>query len=286
MRGEELTASSPPTSTSPTSPGSNSTHTSARRQDVFIRQSCPALIDGHDNPDNANAGVSKILNREDDGGETELTCQQLCDVATSTKSYVIFDWPLRQKTGKRIRTFQSHMRDNGWDNVTEMSYFASDDMRTGTTTPLVARIRGLTNTLKGGGRWKPPVANCSVHTWMSLYDCIYKQGYEWKIDSNYEYTGLLEVLNELSSICGGGVIIREYQQSPRIPSEHWQPDADRNEGDGAVQERGCHRHRQRPRLEASIWIDGSQLQQHRRVQALLCVAKEADRRDDHGCAFA
>ena len=34
---------------------------------------------------------------------------------------------------------------------------------------------------------------------MSLYDCIYRQGYEWKIDSNYEYTGLLEVLNELQS---------------------------------------------------------------------------------------
>ena len=56
---------------------------------------------------------------------------------------MILDWPLRQKTGKRIRTFQSHMHDNGWDNVTKMSYYASDDMRNGTTTPLVARIRGL-----------------------------------------------------------------------------------------------------------------------------------------------
>ena len=99
------------------------------------------------------------------------------------------------------------MRDNGWDNVIEMSYYASDDMRNGTTTPLVARTRGLINTLKGGGRWKQHVANCSVHIWMPLYDCVYKQGFEWKIDANYEYNGLLEVLNELSSICGGGVFV-------------------------------------------------------------------------------
>ena len=38
-RGEELTASSLPTSTSPTSPGSNSTHTFAQRQDVLILRS-------------------------------------------------------------------------------------------------------------------------------------------------------------------------------------------------------------------------------------------------------
>ena len=65
--------------------------------------------------------------------------------------YVILDWPLRQKTGKRIRTFQSHMRDNaGWNSVIEVSYYASDDVRRGTNTPLVARIRGLINTIKGG----------------------------------------------------------------------------------------------------------------------------------------
>ena len=38
-RGEELAASSLPTLTSPTSPGSNSTHTFAQRRDVSIRQS-------------------------------------------------------------------------------------------------------------------------------------------------------------------------------------------------------------------------------------------------------
>ena len=80
-------------------------------------------------------------------------------------------------------------------------------LKNGTTSPLVARIRGLINTLKGGGRWKQHVANCSVHIWMSLYDCICKQGFEWKIDANYEYNGLLEVLSELSSICGGGVFV-------------------------------------------------------------------------------
>ena len=121
---------------------------------------------------------------------TELTCQQLCNVATVTKSYVILDWPLRQKTGKHIRTFQSHMHDNAWNNVIEISYYASDDMRRGTNTPLVARIRGLINTIKGGGRWKQPVANCSVHIWMSLYDCIQKPGSEWKINTSYEYDGL------------------------------------------------------------------------------------------------
>ena len=125
----------------------------------------------------------------------------------STKSYVILDWPLRQKTGKHIRTFQSHTLDNGWNNVIEMSYYASDDMRRGTNTPLVARVRGLINTLKGGGRWKQDVANCSVHIWMSLYDCVHQQGFEWKIKTNYEYNGLLEVLSELSSICGGGVFV-------------------------------------------------------------------------------
>ena len=161
----------------------------------------------HDNPDTANAGISKIIKRYNDEEGTELTCQQLCDVATLTKSYMNLDWPLRMKTGKRIRTFQSHMHDNGWNNVVEMSYYASDDMNRGTMTPLVARTRGLINTLKGGGRWKQPVANCSAHIWMSLYDCIYKQGFEWKIDANHEYNSLLEVLSELSSICSGGVFV-------------------------------------------------------------------------------
>ena len=82
-----------------------------------------ALIDGYDNPDTANAGFSKIINRYDDEGDADLTCQQLLDVTISSKSYVILDWPLRQKTGKHIRTFQSHMHDNGWINVTEMSYY-------------------------------------------------------------------------------------------------------------------------------------------------------------------
>ena len=68
-----------------------------------------ALIDGHDNPDTANAGSSKIIKRYKADEGSKLTCQQLCDVATSTESYVILDLPLRQKTGKRIRTFQSHM---------------------------------------------------------------------------------------------------------------------------------------------------------------------------------
>ena len=152
-----------------------------------------ALIDGHDNPDTANAGISKIIKRHKAEESTELTCQQLCDVATSTKSYVILDWPLGQKTGKRTRTFQSHMHDNGRNNFIETSYYASHDMRRGTNTPLVARIRGLINTIKGGGRWKNSVANCSVHIWMSLYDCIHKQGFEWKINTNYEYNGLFEV---------------------------------------------------------------------------------------------
>ena len=116
-----------------------------------------ALIDGHDNPDTASAGISKIIKRYKADEGTELTCQQLCNVATSTKSYVMLGWPLRQKTGKRIRTFQSHMHDNGWNNVIEMPYYASDDMRRGTNTPLVARIRGLINTTKGGGRWKQSV---------------------------------------------------------------------------------------------------------------------------------
>ena len=130
------------------------------------------------------------LYKADEG--IELTCQQLCNVATS---------------GKHVRTFQSHMHDNGWNNVIEMSYYASDDMRRGTNTPLVARVRGLINTIKGGGRWKQSVANCSVHIWMSLYDCVQKQGFQWKINTNYEYNGLLEVLSELSSICGGGVFV-------------------------------------------------------------------------------
>ena len=56
-----------------------------------------ALIDGHDNPDTANAGISKIIKRYKADEGTELTCKQLCNVATSTKSYVILDWPLRQK---------------------------------------------------------------------------------------------------------------------------------------------------------------------------------------------
>ena len=47
-----------------------------------------ALIDGHDNPDTANAGISKIIKRYKADEGTELTCQQLCNVATSTKSYV------------------------------------------------------------------------------------------------------------------------------------------------------------------------------------------------------
>ena len=85
-----------------------------------------ALIDGHDNPDTANAGVSKILKRYNNKGDAELTCQQLCDVATSTKSYVTLDWPLRQKTGKQIRTFQSYMHDNGWDNNPTCSYQRPD----------------------------------------------------------------------------------------------------------------------------------------------------------------
>ena len=60
--------------------------------------------------------------------------------------------------------------------------------------------------------------NCSVHILMSLYDCIQKQGYEWKINTNYEYDGLLEALCELSSICGGGVFVNisnhpEFHQS-------------------------------------------------------------------------
>ena len=60
--------------------------------------------------------------------------------------------------------------------------------------------------------------NCSVHIWMSLYDCIQKQGYEWKINTNYEYDGLLEALSELSSICGGGIFVNinnhpEFHQS-------------------------------------------------------------------------
>ena len=108
------------------------------------------------------------------------------------------------------------MHDNGWDNVIEMSYYASDDMRSGSTTPLVSRLRGLINTLKGGGRWRPSVANCSVHIWMSPYDCIVKHGHEWKIDSNYEYTGLLEALSELSSTCGGG----EFVSINTHPEDH------------------------------------------------------------------
>ena len=99
-----------------------------------------------------------------------------------------------------------------------MSYYASDDLRRGTNTPLVARIRGLINTIKGGGRWKQSVVNCSVHIWMSLYDCIQKQGFEWKTNTNYKYNGLLEALSELSSICGGGVFVSinnhpEFHQS-------------------------------------------------------------------------
>ena len=78
------------------------------------------------------------------------------------------------------------MHDNGWNNVIEMSYYASDDVRRGTSTPLMARIRGLINTIKGGDRWRQSVVNCSAHTWISLYDCIQKQGYEWKINTSYE----------------------------------------------------------------------------------------------------
>ena len=53
---------------------------------------------------------------------------------------------------------------------------------------------------------------------MSLYDCIQKQGSEWKINTSYEYDGLLEVLSELSSICGAGVFVSinnhpEFHQS-------------------------------------------------------------------------
>ena len=71
---------------------------------------------------------------------------------------------------------------------------------------------------KGGGRWKQSVVNCSVHIWMSLYDCIQKQGFAWKINTNYEYNGLLEALSELSNICGGGVFVSinnhpEFHQS-------------------------------------------------------------------------
>ena len=177
-----------------------------------------ALIDGHDNPDAANAGISKIIKRYQSDEGPELTCEQLSNVATKTKSYVILDWPLRQKTGKHIRTFQSHTHDNGWNNVIEMSYYASADMRRGTNKSLVARIKGLINTIKGGGRWKPSVVNCSVHIWMSLYDCIHKQGFEWKINASYEYNGLFEALSELSSICGGGVFVNinnhpEFHQS-------------------------------------------------------------------------
>ena len=124
----------------------------------------------------------------------------------------------RPKTGKHIRTFQSHMHDDGWNNVIEISCYASDDMRRGTNTPLVACIRGLINTIKGGSRWKQSVANCSVHIWMSLYDCIQKQGSEWNFNTRYEYDGLLEVLSELSSICGGGIFVSvnnhpEFHQS-------------------------------------------------------------------------
>ena len=43
-----------------------------------------ALIDGHDNPDTANAGISKIIKRYKADEGTELTCHQLCNVATST----------------------------------------------------------------------------------------------------------------------------------------------------------------------------------------------------------
>ena len=50
-----------------------------------------ALIDGHDNPDTANAGLAKIINKYDDDGDADLTCQQLLDAAISSKSYVILD---------------------------------------------------------------------------------------------------------------------------------------------------------------------------------------------------
>ena len=47
-----------------------------------------------------------------------------------------------------------------------------------------------------------------------MYDCIQKQGFEWKINAN----GLLEALSELSSICGGRVCVSinnhpEFHQS-------------------------------------------------------------------------
>ena len=87
-----------------------------------------------------------------------IPTRRILDVATSTKSYVILDGPLRQKTGKHIRTAQSHMHDNGWNNVIEISYYASDDVRRGTNTLLAARVRGLR---------KQSVANFSVNIWMS-----------------------------------------------------------------------------------------------------------------------
>ena len=174
----------------------------------------------------------------------------------STKSYVILGWPLRQKTGKRIRTFQFHTHDSGWNNVIEMSYYASDDMRRGTNTPRLARIRGLINTIKGGGRWKQSVANCSVHIWMSLYDCIQKQGFEWKINTNYEHNGLLAVLSELSSICGGGVFAStnthpEFHQSTGNLMLTATKVMEVCANAGVVVTDND--------LEASIWIDGLQL---------------------------
>ena len=51
------------------------------------------LSDGHDNPDTANAAISKILKRYADEEEAKLDCQQFCSVATTAKSYVVLDWP-------------------------------------------------------------------------------------------------------------------------------------------------------------------------------------------------
>ena len=104
-----------------------------------------------------------------------------------------------------------------WDGPTS-PYYASDDMKRGANTPLVARIRGLISTLKDGSKQNKAVANCLVHIWMSLYDCIRKHGFEWKIDADYEYNGLLEVLSELSTRCGSGVFVSinnnsEFHQS-------------------------------------------------------------------------
>ena len=74
-----------------------------------------ALIDGHDNSDTANAGIKRC--QADEG---PLRAIEQC----RDKDQVLHD-PLlavEAKNWKRIRTFQSHMHDNGWNNVIEMSY--------------------------------------------------------------------------------------------------------------------------------------------------------------------